>query len=202
MTSKSHYYFGLYLLATELYSAKNMERTAFLYGCVEPDLNPGTYLKGSLHGQKLRGHNFPNMLPCIHGLFEKIQCTEPSGVLYFYRLGKLTHYLTDAFTYPHNSVFCGSLKDHMRYEDELEPLFLQSLSKYQMSLENDCSCDPYTLFLKAHQAYLCSETGKQSDISYALRAVPRIVHSVSNQTLSMPTAVLKQEVLYENPAHI
>lgn len=202
MTSKSHYYLGLYLLSAELYRAESMEQTAFLYGCVEPDLNPGTYLKGSLHEQKLRGHNFPNMLPCIHRLFEKLQCTEPSGVLYFYRLGKLTHYLTDAFTYPHNSVFCGSLKDHTRYEAELEPLFLQSLSQRRMSLENDRSGDPYTLFLKAHQDYLCSEMGKRRDISFALRTVPSIVHAVSSQTLLVPAVAVKQEVLYENPAHI
>lgn len=201
MTSKSHYYFGLYLLSAELYRAESMEQTAFLYGCVEPDLNPGTYLKGSLHEQRLRGHNFPNMLPCIHRLFEKLQCTEPSGVLYFYRLGKLTHYLTDAFTYPHNSAFCGSLKDHTRYEAEMEPLFLRSLSQSRMPLKNDCSRDPYTLFLNAHQDYLCSEMGKQRDISFALCAVPSIVHAVSRQRFSMPAAV-KQEVLYENPAHI
>ena len=52
MTSKSHYYFGLYLLSAELYCAESTKRTAFLCGCVEPDLNPGTYLKGSLYGQK------------------------------------------------------------------------------------------------------------------------------------------------------
>lgn len=202
MTSKSHYYFGLYLLATELYRAESMEQMAFLCGCVEPDFNPGTYLKGSLHGQKLRGHNFPNMLPCIYRLFEKIQCTEPSGVLYFYRLGKLIHYLTDAFTYPHNSVFCGSLKEHIRYETELEPLFLHRLSQRPISLENDCSSDSYTLFLKEHREYLCSEMGKQRDIFFAMRVVPSIVHTVSRQRLSMPAEVLKQEVLYENPAHI
>lgn len=202
MTSKSHYYFGLYLLSTELYCAASTERTAFLCGCVEPDFNPGTYLKGTLHGQKLRGHNFQNMMPYIHRLFEKIQCAEPSGILYFYRFGKLTHYLTDAFTYPHNSVFCGSLKDHRRYEAELEPLFLQSLPQSPISLENNCSSDPYTLFLKAHQDYLCSEMGKQRDIFFALWAVPCIVHTVSIQRLSLKATVLKQEVLYENSAHI
>lgn len=202
MTSKCHYYFGLYLLSSELNSAGITEQTAFLYGCMEPDFNPGTYLKGSLHGQKLRGHNFQNMLPCIHKLFEKIQCAEPSGILYFYRLGKLTHYLTDAFTYPHNSVFGGSLRDHMRYEDELEPLFLRSFSACPIPRKTERSGDPYEMFLEAHQDYLHSEMGKQSDISSALRTVPCIVHAVSGQKDSMPMAVLKKEVLYENPAHI
>ena len=198
MTSKSHYYLGLYLLSGELYRAESMEQAAFLYGCVEPDFNPGTYIKGSLHGQKLRGHNFPNMLPCIHRLLEKLQFMEPSGVLYFYRLGKLTHYLTDAFTYPHNSAFCGSLKDHIKYEAELEPLFLHSLLQCRMPSENDCYGDPYTLFLEAHQDYLCSEMGKQRDIAFALRVVPGIVHVVFGQTSLVSAEVAKQEVLSAN----
>lgn len=45
MKLKSHYCFGLYLLSGELYRAEGMEQTAFLYGFIEPDLNPVTYLK-------------------------------------------------------------------------------------------------------------------------------------------------------------
>ena len=201
MTSKSHYHFGLYLLSDELYHTESMEQMAFLYGCVEPDINPVTYLKGSLHGQKLRGHNFPNMLPCIHRLFKKLQGTEASGFLYFYRLGKLTHYLTDAFTYPHNSVFGGTLKEHIMYEVEMEPLFLSSLSLRQISFEDACYSNPFMLFLKAHREYLCSEMGKQRDISFTLWTVPCIIHMLSKQIFLSATTV-KQEVLYENPAHI
>ena len=195
MTSKCHYCFGLYLLSSELNCTTITEQIAFLYGCIEPDLNPGTYLKGSLHGQKLRGHNFRNMLPCIYKLFEKIWHTESSGILYFYRLGKLTHYLTDAFTYPYNSAFCGSLKDHMRYENELEPLFLQSLSVCQVPWKKERCGDPYRMFLEEHRAYLHLKMGKQSDISFVLRSVPCVVRTVFDQTLLRQTAVLKQEEL-------
>ena len=202
MTTKSHYQFGLYLLTMIPGYLTSAEQTAFLCGCVEPDYNPGTYLKGSIHGQKLRGHNFPNMLPCMHRLFEKIRYTQSPGILCFYRLGKLTHYLMDAFTYPHNSVFYGSLKEHIRYEASLEPLFLQSLSQHPFSWEDDGSGNPYTLFLKAHHAYLCSDMGKQRDISFTLWMVPNIIHAVSSQMLSMPVVRSEQGVLYENPAHI
>ena len=42
----------------------------------------------------------------------------------YYTLGKLTHYLADAFTYPHNDHFSDSLMDHHRYESDLR-LYLE-----------------------------------------------------------------------------
>ena len=50
--------------------------------------------------------------------FEKSQIGS-SAMWQYYTLGKLTHYLADAFTYPHNENYPDSLLDHRRYEDGL-----------------------------------------------------------------------------------
>ncbi len=42
-------------------------------------------------------------------LFESPQSKDKLGIRDYYRLGKLTHYVADAFTYPHNRIFQGSL---------------------------------------------------------------------------------------------
>lgn len=86
--------------------------------------------------------------------------------------------------------------------ESMEPLFLHSLLQCRMPLENDSSGDPYMLFLEAHQDYLCSDMGKQRDITFAMRTISGIVHVVSSQTLLVPDAAAKKEVLYENSAHI
>lgn len=39
---------------------------------------------------------------------------------YVIRLGQIIHYLADYFTYPHNTVYDGSLKDHCIYEEHLK----------------------------------------------------------------------------------
>lgn len=60
MTTKSHFLFGKVLLEQGLPLCSRAEADAFLLGCVEPDYNIATYLKGSMHGQKLKGHNYSN----------------------------------------------------------------------------------------------------------------------------------------------
>lgn len=35
-------------------------------------------------------------------------------------LGQISHYLADYFTYPHNKIYPGSLKDHCSYEEKLK----------------------------------------------------------------------------------
>ena len=37
----------------------------------------------------------------------------------YYTLGKLTHYLADAFTYPHNENYPDSMLCHHQYETDL-----------------------------------------------------------------------------------
>lgn len=45
----------------------------------------------------------------------------------YYTLGKLTHYLADAFTYPHNENYPESLIAHRQYEDDLRSYLAQYL---------------------------------------------------------------------------
>ncbi|MEG1741689.1 MAG: zinc dependent phospholipase C family protein, partial [Acetivibrio sp.] len=40
---------------------------------------------------------------------------------YFCRhLGVITHYVADYFTFPHNSIYPGNIKDHCAYEEDLK----------------------------------------------------------------------------------
>ena len=41
-----------------------------------------------------------------------------------YLLGKLIHYIADAFTFPHNNVFKGNLVQHCKYENKLHQAYL------------------------------------------------------------------------------
>lgn len=57
MRGKSHRCLGQYLVEHYMENIPGRYVKAFLVGCIEPDRNPVTYLKGSLRFQWLRGHN-------------------------------------------------------------------------------------------------------------------------------------------------
>ena len=84
-----------------------------------PCYNPFTYLHGSLKTEKFRGHNFDNARKCFVCLIHKIETEEMTEIKRCYLLGKLIHYVADAFTFPHNNVFKGNLVQHCKYENKL-----------------------------------------------------------------------------------
>lgn len=46
--------------------------------------------------------------------------------VYYRNLGQITHYVADYFTFPHNSIYPGTLSEHCSYEERLK----KELKKY------------------------------------------------------------------------
>ena len=119
MKTKDHKIMAKHLLnCADIYIAKSL-KAAFILGNIEPDRNPFTYLRGSIKNQMLRGHNFDNSYESIVKLVRRIQLHGCTRMRDFYLLGKLTHYVADAFTFPHNKEFTGGLLEHCNYESTL-----------------------------------------------------------------------------------
>ena len=129
MRGKSHQCLGRYLADKYMSTLPKRYIKAFLIGCIEPDRNPATYLKGSLRQQWLRGHNWGNAQRYMQRVSEKLETRENLKLLDYYTMGKLIHYTTDAFTSAHNEEFGSSLQDHREYEAELQNHFLGYLSE-------------------------------------------------------------------------
>lgn len=125
MRGKSHRYLGRYLAERYLTDAPKPCVQAFLIGCIEPDRNPMTYLKGSLRFQWMRGHNYRNARRFMRRISQRLEGKAHLNLLDYYTLGKLIHYTTDAFTYAHNDTFPTNLADHRVYETALQDHFLQ-----------------------------------------------------------------------------
>lgn len=125
MRGKSHTYLGQYLVQHHMSDVPKPCIRAFLLGCIEPDRNPVTYLKGSIRCQWLRGHNYHNARRYMRKISRRLEQKKSGLNLYdFYTLGKLIHYTTDAFTYAHNDAFPTNLADHREYEAALQEHFL------------------------------------------------------------------------------
>lgn len=127
MRGKSHIQLGQYLAKKYMTDVPHLYIRAFLIGCVQPDRNPGTYFKGSLRHQWLRGHNYHNARRFMRRISHRLEKKLYWNLLDYYTLGKLIHYTADAFTYAHNDMFSTKLGDHRMYEAELQDHFLAYL---------------------------------------------------------------------------
>lgn len=129
MRGESHKRLGEYLAAKYMPNTPKRYVRAFLIGCVEPDRNPVTYLKGSIRFQWLRGHNYHNAHSYMCRLSRRLENRSQLRLLDYYAIGKLIHYTTDSFTSAHNDRFPTRLELHRAYEEKLQNYFLGFLSQ-------------------------------------------------------------------------
>ena len=169
MCGKSHISLGHYLIDRYFSEHPRRYRQAFLLGCIEPDRNPATYLKGSLRFQWLRGHNYKNARRFMTRISTRLEKKKTLNLFDYYTLGKLIHYTADAFTFAHNDTFPTDLSCHREYEIRLQTHFLNYLQKkptldvrlYNTIMEGISSY---------HREYFSRKTDIQRDSHFALRA--------------------------------
>lgn len=155
-------------------------RKAFIFGCIEPDINPFTYLHGLTRGQKFHGHNYKNILSVMRKLFDSMQQKESFGFRDYYHLGKLTHYVADAFTFPHNEEFYGNLIKHCRYEEALHDQFRNVLQRNILQRQKNVerykkTIDSFDYIEDLHKEYLTEAGTYDIDCRYILRASAMLI---------------------------
>lgn len=167
MKAKSHQQLGRYLAQKYMDNAPRRYIWAFLIGCTEPDKNPTTYFKGSIRGQWLRGHNWGNSQRYMGRISTKLEQKEQLRLLDFYKIGKLIHYTTDAFTYAHNESFHESLKGHYNYEILLQRYFIRYLANAPASkrVRYESVMDTIQAY---HLDYACRPAGVHTDSRFTV----------------------------------
>lgn len=169
MRGKSHKSLGKYLAERYFPNTPKRYVRAFLIGCVEPDRNPATYLKGSLRREFLRGHNYENAMRYMARVAKRLEKKRVWRLFDYYTMGKLIHYTTDAFTYAHNTSFGTNLSDHREYEHALQEHFLTYLEEApEIEVRTfRCVMDAISAY---HGDYDRSPMGIRTDARFALRA--------------------------------
>lgn len=134
-------------------------------GCILPDLLLSTYLKA--HTWKARSPQVFRMTERFlrHGLHSRRD---------FLAYGCMLHYVEDFFTFPHNEMFRGSLREHVRYEGELCRYLTRSagIARY-----NGVSPMAWTLparLSELHDNYQNTQSGVQTDLAYIKEAAGMI----------------------------
>lgn len=178
MNTNSHRLIAHHIIDKYLIRIHKYHKLAFILGCIEPDKNPVTYLKGSLRFQWLRGHNWSNAMNYILRLSARLNNRKYFSARDYYNLGKLIHYAADAFTYSHNLHFLYNLKTHRIYEQKLEVILRRKLLE----------CGPDTLLINysipeilqhCRKEYMQMASGVEADSKYSLLACCSIAYTCS-----------------------
>ncbi|MCD7746625.1 MAG: zinc dependent phospholipase C family protein [Lachnospiraceae bacterium] len=117
MRKKSHIALASYL-RTQLGSEElNRSWKAFYFGSIQPDLNPKMVSEP---------HEFNTSWEKIKDRICQIEAEanddDTSRGAVWTHIGIVMHYLADYFTFPHNTCYPGSLKDHCLYENRMKYL--------------------------------------------------------------------------------
>ena len=174
MKKRSHKLLASTLLEYEHGFRARRYEWAFLFGSFQPDCNPLTYLKGSLRAYKFRGHNFSNSQAYINAHILRLQRRARWTVWQYYTLGKLTHYLADAYTYPHNENYPDSMLNHHNYETNLRA-FLPGYLAHQYVRRHQARRDLIAALEELHEQYMTAKAGTYRDASYILKATSILV---------------------------
>lgn len=169
MRGQSHICLGKYLAEHYLSEAPKLYVQAFLIGCLEPDRNPLTYLKGSLRCQWLRGHNYRNARRFMRRISQRLEGKSHFNLLDYYTLGKLIHYTADAFTYAHNDTFPAALSCHREYENSLQEHFLAFL-KEDPQINITVASSVMEAISSCHRSYEKQSADIFTDARFALNA--------------------------------
>ncbi len=164
MKTETHYKLALSICDRFGLTATTGQRSAFVCGCVTPDLNPFSYLKG-VRIRAFHGHDWQNAKGFILSAVERLM----SGGLGYYGLGVLTHYLCDAFTYTHNTKFSGTLGQHNKYEKRLHSFVLQSANRFEYQPQIIGSLSDF--ILNIHRRYDETPVSYSADADFISLAV-------------------------------
>ena len=174
MQKRSHTLLAQTLLKSRHgFSARRFGMT-FLIGSFQPDVNPFSYLKGSVHYDRLKGHNYPNSRNYIYAHIDKLQRRDRWTIWQYYTLGKLTHYLADAYTYPHNEDYPNTMLDHHNYESDLRR-FLRGYLAHRGVCRQQARRDLTAALEELHQQYMEARASTYRDASYILKATSMLM---------------------------
>lgn len=114
MRKKSHISLARFIADNSGILELHQHRKAFCLGSILPDCKPSFLTeKHQFHG------TFDKVQRYIRDLTEDCILEERNPRSYWRKIGEVIHYIADYFTFPHNEIYTGSLKDHCVYEKKL-----------------------------------------------------------------------------------
>ncbi|MBQ7923093.1 MAG: zinc dependent phospholipase C family protein [Clostridia bacterium] len=178
MKAIDHITLGTYF--ARKYRLNKREKTVFLLGNIAPDLNPFTYITTS-RGELLRGHSYTFKRKKIEKILES---SRKHSLFWWYRVGRMCHYLTDSFTGAHDERRKMSIRHHKAYEHRLHHHFPRLLKIYIRQKQREKTEIPGSLsqyIAKLREKYETSENSVETDSMMILAAVGSVLDVLTEQ---------------------
>ena len=181
MRKKSHISLARYLVQNLDDRNLKKHKLAFYLGSILPDCKPSfVYKKHEITGTFEDVKREIKKLSSDHEKKYKKQKSK-----YYRNLGQVTHYLADYFTFPHNKIYPGNLKDHCVYEEELKKRLRNYLKSPEVNNDRKVIAEPKTpealieFIQKSHEDYLRRKNCVEDDIHSIVALNHQAVESIT-----------------------
>lgn len=182
MRKKSHISLSRFLINSIDKEELTQHKKAFYIGSILPDCIPSFVT---------RRHTFDDT---FHIVQREIEClltehslTDEIDARFCRKLGVVTHYIADYFTFPHNKNYPGSLKDHCKYENILKHRlkeYVQRLNSHETLITRNeevqfTSLEELFIYIeRIHNKYLMKLSEIKQDIVYIVEICFQVVDAI------------------------
>ena len=179
MKKKSHLSLSRYLIDSMQNEGLTKYRKSFLFGSILPDCIPSFITR-----RHTIEETFDILKKELIEIIDNYDWIQGITREFSRRLGVITHYIADYFTFPHNKVFPGTMTEHITYEFSLMDYLKEYLKsgepdKFLISDKIFYSVEQICAFIKeAHAKYLEVVEKIATDCRYIVEMTAQVVISV------------------------
>ncbi len=179
MRKKSHIALAVGLVHGLNLKPRMKHRLSFYVGSIFPDLTPSFITRRHCISETFT-INGDNMIKFLDKYDGKRDMTISSS----FRMGIVMHHIADYFTYPHNTHFPGTLKDHCSYEEVLKKDMYKFIGQVQRgeplsNLPVFSGVDQIQDYiLEMHARYMQLPGNTENDCSYAYETCAAVMASL------------------------
>jgi hypothetical protein len=185
MRKKSHISLAKFLIENMKVDDLNVHKKAFYLGSILPDLKFSFLTK-----RHTIEETFEVLLNEIRKITIDYDFNKGINSYFARRLGVITHYLADYCTFPHNSIFTGTIKEHCIYEKQLKYSLKEYVLREDTQREREKNQEIKTIddviqFIEnTHKEYLSVLKEIKDDIFYIVdicfKVMDAILHFVES----------------------
>ena len=137
--------------------------------------------------------SYLNSKKSVFKMIDKLKNKENWSAFDFFKLGKFIHYVTDAFTYTHNDMFTGSVRQHVVYEEELHDAMDYLWNNKEFKFKDEIEVDNlYNYYEKMHEKAL---PGLTTDIMYIKEVCTFFINTLLGKYIEVEEEPVISEVV-------
>lgn len=189
MRKKSHISLARFLVRGLDNDVLSRRWKAFYVGSLLPDCRPSFLTMR---------HEYDETIDLVeHKIHRLVECRQElpmDSMRYMIDLGQVLHYIADYFTFPHNSNYPGSLKDHCKYEEYLKLGLRAYLNSEEAVFHRECVSrmnsveDILNYVRERHQEYMAHLSSVEEDCEYITSVCSEVLAAVAVLRAVRPAA--------------